>query len=57
MIKISTAQQMFALVEQFSWIKLGDFFVDRELNAKVSMVDFGLDFVPRIITLQFVGLG
>ncbi len=41
------------------FFELGDYFVDNELDAKFStvLVDFGLDFVPRMIALQFVGLG
>jgi hypothetical protein len=39
--------------------KLRDCFVDSKLDTKFStvLVDFGLDFVLRVTTLQFVGLG
>jgi hypothetical protein len=41
------------------FFEVGDCFIDRELNAKVStiLVDFGLDFATRIIALQLVSLG
>ncbi len=41
------------------FFELGDHFVNSKVNAKFSivLVDFGLDFVPRIIALQFVGHG
>ncbi len=41
------------------FFKLRDCFVDSKLDTKFStaLVDFGLDFVSRVTTLQFVGLG
>jgi hypothetical protein len=40
------------------FFELDDRIVNSKLNAKFStvLVDSGLDFVPRIIALQFVGL-
>jgi hypothetical protein len=39
--------------------KVGDCFVNRELNAKFStiLVDFVFDFVTRIVALQLISLG
>ena len=41
------------------FFKVGDCFVDRELNAKFStiLVDFGLDFGTGIVALQLISLG
>ena len=41
------------------FFKLRDCFVDSKLDTKFSnfLVDFGLDFVLRVTTLQFVRLG
>ncbi len=41
------------------FFKLRDCFADSKLDIEFStvLVDFGLDFVSRVTTLQFVGLG
>ncbi len=40
------------------FLELGDHFFNSKLDAQFStvLVDFGLDFVLRIIALQFLGL-